>query len=178
MLAEGNYKVKIIGSFTGESGEKKTPFIGLELETHTGEMIDWIGYLSEKEFTKQNGKKSNMLKENLTTLRDAGFRGSKPSDLSNTNLSIDEIFEHNPNLTITVAHEEYTNGQGEIKTKAVVKYINAGGGIEKFDHAQAVKSFDSKFTGVMKQIMGDLKPMKKEVKETEAETVNDDDLPF
>ena len=50
MLEEKKYKVKIVGSFSGESQEKKTPYFGLELETQCEEIVEWIVYQSKTRF--------------------------------------------------------------------------------------------------------------------------------
>jgi hypothetical protein len=123
MLNEGKHKVQIIGSFTGESAEKKTPYVGVELETESGEYIDWIGYMSDNEFTKKNGEKTTMTKENLKVLLQIGFQGKKISDLSNPDYSINDLFAVNPKLTVQVKHEEYTNNAGEIKVRPIVHYF-------------------------------------------------------
>lgn len=169
MLEAKNYKVELVGSFSGESAEKKTPYFGLELETACGEFIDWVAYLTD-----------NTAKRNLTLLAEAGFKGKKLADLSNDKLSMEDLFDKNNNLSITVEHEEYTDKQGEIKTKAVVKWFNTGNfGAAKADHKQAVKIFGgTKFDGMLKELKGTIKPKKTETKNSEATEEEDDDIPF
>jgi len=169
MLEEKNYKVKIIGSFTGVSSEKKTPYIGLELETSCGNFIDWVSYMTEKTASRA-----------LKTLVDSGFRGKKIADLSNGSLDIDDLFEENQALSIVVEHEEWTTDDGEIKKKAKVKWLNTGsGGVSKLDHKTAVKTFsETPYDGMMKELMNNL-PTKKAKTKTENEgSENEEDLPF
>jgi len=167
MLEEKKFKVEIVGAFVGESQEKKTPYFGLELETSCGEFIEWIAYLTE-----------NTAKRNLKLLKDAGYCGKKLSDLSNPKFTIQDLFNPNSNLTIDVEHEEYTNKDGEIKNKAVVKWFNTGSfGAVKADHKQAVKIFQGTvFDGMLKEIASTVKP-KKEEPSTDSEE-NDEDIPF
>lgn len=170
MLEEKNYKVEIVGCFSGESAEKKTPYFGFELETSCGEFIEWIAYLTD-----------NTAKRNLKLLAEAGFIGKKLADMSNEKLGLEELFNKNPNLTITVEHEEYADKEGEIKTKAVVKWFNTGKfGAAKADHKQAVKIFTgTKFDGMLKEMRGTIKPKAQE-ESTEAEGSEEEDgyVPF
>ncbi|MEE4245214.1 MAG: hypothetical protein V2I33_07370 [Kangiellaceae bacterium] len=168
MLEAKNYKVKIIGSFTGESAEKKTPYIGLELETQCGNYIDWISYMTDKTADRA-----------LKTLAGAGFIGKKISDLSNEKMSMDDLFEHNPSLTAVVEHEEYTNAEGEIKQKAVVKWLNTGDfGPAKADHAKSVQIFGgTSFDGKLKELQSKMKPKAKKASKESGEE-DDQDLPF
>lgn len=168
MLDAKNYKVTIVGSFTGESAEKKTPYYGLELETACGEFIEYVAYLTDKTAKRQ-----------LETLKKAGFVGNKLSDLSNDKLDMEELFNIIPTLSATIEHEEYTNKDGEIKVKAVVKWLNDGSfGAEKADHAKSVQIFaNSKYDGMMKQMKNTVKTKKEEAK-PEGSEIADEDLPF
>lgn len=167
MLEAKVYKAIIVGSFLGKSAEKKTPYYGLEFETSCGEFVEWVAYLTD-----------NTSKRNLETLKNVGFMGKKLTDLSNDKLSMDDLFNHNPELTITIEHEEYANKEGEIKTKAVVKWVNVGSfGAAKYDHAQALQEFaGNKYDGMLMSLLGDVNKSKKvEEKVTEED---DEDSPF
>lgn len=182
MLQEGKHKVEIIGSFTGESSEKKTPYIGVELETEDGEFIEWVGYMSDKEFTKQNGEISTMTKENLKTLLQIGFQGKKIADLSNADLSITDLFAVNPKLTVTIKHEDYENAAGEIKKKPVVHYFDVGFGVEKADHKKSVQIFKSgNYDSVFNGLKGKYQKKAAPVADSKPESTEghaDEDIPF
>lgn len=174
MLDEKTYKIKVIGSFTGESSEKKTPFFGLELETACGEFIDFIQYITD-----------NNAKTALKQLTNAGFIGKKISDLSNPKIDMDDLFVENEKMTAVVEHEEWTDEEtGEVKSRAVVRWINNGtSGPEKADHKQAVSIFKGRsFDGMLKEMQSKVKPKKEktteEVIEASNEELENDDVPF
>ena len=168
MKAGTHKNVKIVGCFTGESKEKKTPYYGIEFENQQGESIEHVFYLSEK--TKER---------NVDTLIQMGFRAKKISDLSNPKMTIPEIFgEPLDEISLVVVDEEYTNKEGEVKTKQVVQWVNVGnlGGASKVDHPTAVKIFDSSsLQGLLaskRQGKPTPKPMNTE------KLVDNEDLPF
>lgn len=187
LLAEGTHKVKITGCFTGESGEKKTPFYGLEFTTlDTNQTILYFAYMSDKEFTK-GGKITTMIKENLELLVKLGFKGSRFTDLSDDSKSVDDLFiKTEDQINIVVEHEEFTKTDGTTATTAKVKYVNVGyGNINKFDHKQAVAKFKSyNFDGELMKLKKSIgQPKEKEEEKTEDAQDNSqgfdaDEIPF
>lgn len=185
MISEGNHKVKVVGCFTGESAEKKTPYYGIEFETKDGESINWLAYLTDTSFMK-GGKETTMKKENMKTLVQLGFCGRSLADLSNTEKKISELFNEVDGINILVEHEEYTNEEtGEVKTAAKVKFVNVGYGPNKFDHKQAVVKFKSLgLDGELLKLQKELgvkstkKSEPKEETESESTELSADDIPF
>lgn len=174
MLEQKSYKVKIIGSYTGESPEKKTPFFALELETECGQFIDWVQYITD-------GNK----KIGLQSLVNAGFIGKKLSDLSNPKLAIEDLFSEEDKLTAVIEHEEWTDDEGEIKHTPKVKWLNNGSsGPAKAEYKDAVKMFAGKsFDGMLKELQGKVKTKSTKTKSEPAEEragddLTDDDVPF
>lgn len=142
MIAEGTYSAKVIGCFTGESSEKKTPFYGIEFQTVNGETIYWMAYLTDTSFVK-DGEETTPAKENMKTLVKLGFKGRSIADLSDASKPIDELFNDVEGIKIVVEHEEFDKEDGTTGTSAKVKYVNIGYGPAKFDHKQAVVKFKS-----------------------------------
>lgn len=185
MLAEGTHKVKIVGCFTGESGEKNTPYYGIEFETLKDEQsINWLAYLTDSKFTKDN-KETTLAKENMKTLVKLGFQGRSISDLSDTSKAISDLFIPVDGISIVVEHEEFTDNQGEIKTAAKVKWVNVGYGPNKFDHKQSVVKFKSlNLDGELLKLQKELGPKKKSPAQQQVSSpaeegdINLDDVPF
>lgn len=183
MIDQGSHRVKVVGCFTGESLEKKTPYFGVEFETvsDSPQSIYWTAYLTESKFTKKDGKETTLKDENLKTLLALGFQGRSLSDLSDENKQVSDLFlDIADPINVVIEHEEYTTDDGEVKTSAKVKYVNIGyGGPKRFDHKQAVVKF--------KSVDGDLLRLKNNSPKPEAapkqeEVVNTDfvadDIPF
>lgn len=183
MIAEGSYKAKVVGCFTGESSEKKTPFYGIDFEIEVEgrqESIYWIAYLTSKEFTK-DGKKTTLAKENIKTLAQLGFAGRSMSDLSDTSKSISELFNPVEGIKVAIEHEEFTKDDGTTARAAKVKWVNVGYGPSKFDHKQSVVKFkslglDGELMKLQKQ-MGTKKPEPTQQAEPETDFTSDD-IPF
>lgn len=139
MLENGKkYKVAIVGSYVGESKEKKTPYIGLELETECGEFIDWVQYLTD-----------GTLERATKTMIELGFIGKDFSDLSNPKKQVEDLFNFPAKILAEIEHETWQNVEGEEKVKAVVKWLNAGGGMARVDHAKSVNIFKGLKSGGM-----------------------------
>lgn len=194
MLNEGNHRVNEISDWClGESAEKGTPFIGIELTTITDELacskesIWWFGYLSDKMF-KKGGKDTNMIEQNMETLYKLGFKSSRVTDLADDTKTFDDLFNHlQDKIVMNIEHEEVTREDGSTYTVARVKYINVGSSINKLDKAQAVTKFASfNLDGKLAQIKKNLGSHKvKEVSEQEKATpvetqidINPEDVPF
>ena len=166
MINEGTYKAKIIGCFTGESKEKKTPYYGLEFELEDNQTIDFVAYLTENTYERQ-----------IQTLIDVGYVGKKMASLSNPELTIEDMFNDVGPISLVIEHEEYTTDKGEIKKKAVIKWVNMSGGPAKFDYEQSVKTFKGlSFDGHLMRMNKGAK--KVEPKALVPEVIEDDDIPF
>lgn len=191
MLREGTHKCKVVGCYTGESSEKKTPFFGIEFETiEDQESIYWNAYLSNTKF-KKSGKEVTLAEANLETLIQLGFKGKRISDLSDESKGFLDLFDIiSDTISVVIEHEEYTTDDGEMKTAARVKFVNVGyGNMNKFDHKQAVAKFKSlTFDGELMSLRKKVSAPKKAEPESEAEKpatkpeasadYNDDDIPF
>lgn len=123
----------IVGCFTGVSKVKETPYFGLEFENQDGETIEHAFYLSEK-----------IKDKNIELLINLGYKAKSIADMSNPRLKINDLFgKANDSINLTIEEETYTNNEGVIKTKTVVRWVNVGDrfGTPKFDHAVAVNFF-------------------------------------
>jgi hypothetical protein len=169
--------VVIVGSFTGVSGVKKTPYYGIEFENEEGESIEYVAYLTE--LTKERA---------LGTLIELNFLGKSLADLSDTKKTMAELFGPTEEpISLTIEDEVYQDKEGNDRVKQVVKWVNVGnkGGVSKADHATAIATFKSmSFDGDLMRIKKDGKkpaPKKESLKKdtvAEGENINADDLPF
>lgn len=180
MLEAGKHRVELSGIFVTEVGENNTPAVVFELETKDGNFIDYYGWLSDKKFMKNEGNKpveTTMAKETIKLLKDSGCLTSNIEDLSDPNLSIEELFSGEASLTATIEIEEYTTDGGEIKNIPKVKFLNARKPKKKLDKKMVKTKYAGKYNGMMKDLMGSsLKPKSKPA--PEGMEVNEDDLPF
>lgn len=159
-MKSGNYKgVEVVGSYTGESKEKKTPFFAIEfLHKSSNQYIDWIQYLKD-----DSAEAIERAKKSMQTLKDIGFKGVRLSDLSDASKKISDLFgapsaeielvvEEEPitkRNEATGMDEQVLDSNGNPKTRGVVKWVNVGGA-SKFDHSQAVAKFNSlKFDSIL-----------------------------
>lgn len=144
MKAGTHKNVKIVGCFVGESKEKNTPYYGIEFENQDGEFIEHAFYLTEKTKEKQTD-----------LLLDMGFKGKQFTDMSDPKFKISDLFGQPVTpIELVIKDEEYTNKEGEIKTKQVVEWVNVGNkvGLSKVDKATAVKIFsNSSLQGLLSQ---------------------------
>jgi hypothetical protein len=106
MIAEGTYTARAVSAMLSKSPTKGTPCVVVTLRIeqpgpHKGELIDWIGWLSEA--TRARTAESLAL---------MGFDGS---DL--------ETVQRN-DVAIVVEHETFTTESGATRTAARVKWIN------------------------------------------------------
>lgn len=177
MEAGNHLDCKVVAAGLGKSPEKETPFIKITFKNQQGEMITNYFWLSDLARDKS-----------IDTLVKLGFKGKKLSDLANDKIDIDDLFgEAQARVDLVVEKEEYTNKEGEIKSRNVVKWVNIGsGGMPELSHDKAKSIFDGEvFDGLLKEkrrLEGEPKPKKKEEKK-EADNgvpadVNDDDIPF
>lgn len=150
--------VKIVGSYTGMSPEKKTPFIAIEFENEEGESMDWVAWLTPK-----TDEKEGTAKRVLTTLVEIGFIGKSLADLSDPKKKMSDLFSaetpSGETIDLVVEDETYEDSEGNEKVKQIIKWVNVGnqGGLSKFDHATAVTtfkslSFDGDLIGIKKDI--------------------------
>ena len=159
-MKTGNYKgMEVVGCYTGESKEKKTPFFAIEfLHKASNQYIDWITYL--KDDTPEAIERA---KKAMQTLKDIGFKGVRLSDLSDVTKKISDLFgppvaeievvvEEEPIMKVDEAtgqQVQAVDSNGNPKTRGVVKWVNVGGS-SKFDHSQAVAKFNSlKFDSIL-----------------------------
>jgi hypothetical protein len=172
-----NKDVKIVGFLVGESKEKKTPYYEIEFENKEGETIYSQHYYSTKEFTKQDGSKSNMVKENQELLINMGFKGKSESDMADESKSVSDLFNLvDGGIAVFIEAEEFTTDSGEVKTSNKVKYVNAGGGRARIDKAAAVKTFAG-FAGNLMQARQASKVVAVEAPVENSE-VSEDEIPF
>lgn len=159
-MKAGSYKnIQVVGSYTGESKEKKTPFFAIEfMHVPSNQYIDWVVYL--KDDTQEAIERA---KRAMQTLKDIGFKGMNLSDLSDVTKKISDIFGA-PSAEIELVIEEEPimkkdestgmevqalDSLGNPKTRGVVRFVNVGGA-SKFDHSQAVAKFNSlKFDSIL-----------------------------
>jgi len=138
-IKEGTYDAKVIGSFLGESKEKKTPYVGLKFQYEQGadgiKTIEWVGYLSPGNHEVKD--------RNIETVVKCGFLGRSLADLAG-----EFNFADVKNIQIVIEHEEYINTAGESKLRPRVKWVNVGSGFyEKFDKTEAVQKIGGRFDG-------------------------------
>lgn len=133
LIKTGSYKAKITGCFAGESGEKKTPMIGIEFELEDGRSIESVNYLTD------NNK--SWVTDMLVSLN---FLGNKLADLADTSKKISDLFGPlDEDIMLVIDIEEFQGRDGTPKQKNVVKFVNvgSGAGYAKFDHKTAVAKF-------------------------------------
>ena len=168
MIAEGNYKCRIVGCYLGESAEKKTPYFALELRLESGEQIDFVAWLTEKTTASH-----------FTALVECGFLGTKLEDLANPKLTVPDLFE-SKEVNAMVGHETYISKTGEEKVKAVVKFLGDGNsGLKRFTHEEAIVKFKSySFNGELMSIMKNMGIKKPAPKVEVVKDFEESELPF
>jgi hypothetical protein len=174
MIKEGTHTARGLEAklgFTQKGGEQ----VAVRLKIASGEEVTWYGYFTEK--TQER---------TLESLRHLGWPGEDLFDLSGVTAN---------EVEIVVEHEEYETPQGEMKTRARVRWINAigGGGIvmkETMDVAQA-KAFAQRMRATAiaakrkaEATQGAMKPQQRPATQKRAEPppdeggYADDDIPF
>ena len=105
MISEGSFKARGIAASMGKSSQKGTLCVSVTLRLedgpHKGEMIDWVGWMSDA--TKARTAESLEL---------MGFDGD---DLGTTNRN---------EVIAVIEHEEFTKQNGEVLKTPRVKWIN------------------------------------------------------
>lgn len=176
MEAGNHLNVKLIDAGLGESPEKKTPFIKVVFQNQENESITHYLWLSDAARDRA-----------IDTVIKLGFMGKKLSDLANSALTVDDLFgEPADRIDLVVEKEEYTNNDGEIKSRTVVKWVNIGsGGMPEFNHEKAKSVFDGEvFDGLLREkrrLSGEPKPKKEVTEKTEYTTNNEitqQEIPF
>ena len=175
-------KVKIVSCYTGKSEKKGTPFFGLEFENQEGERIEHDFYLADK---KSDGTdNTENVKKTLQTLLNAGYKRKSLSDMSDSKLSMEDLFgEPVDDINITIKDASYTKDDGTPVEKVEVQYFNVGyGGKSKADLAESKQIFkNTKFDGFLNQLKKGDKPARTEPKPKEKEidtNFTSDDIPF
>ena len=105
MISEGSFKARGIAASMGKSSQKGTLCVSVTLRLedgpHKGEMIDWVGWMSDATRARTA--------ESLELL---GFDGD---DLATTNRN---------EVIAVIEHEEFTKQNGEVMKTARVKWLN------------------------------------------------------
>lgn len=105
MISEGSFKARGIAASMGKSSQKGTLCVSVTLRLedgpHKGEMIDWVGWMSDATRARTA--------ESLDLL---GFDGD---DLATTNRN---------EVIAVIEHEEFTKQNGEVMKTARVKWLN------------------------------------------------------
>lgn len=105
MISEGSFKARGIAASMGKSSQKGTLCVSVTLRLedgpHKGEMIDWVGWMSDATRARTA--------ESLELL---GFDGD---DLATTNRN---------EVIAVIEHEEFTKQNGEAMKTARVKWLN------------------------------------------------------
>jgi hypothetical protein len=159
-MKAGTYTgIQVVGCYTGESKEKKTPFFAVELmHTQSNQYIDWVVYLKD-----DSPEAIERARKSMQTLKDIGFKGMRLSDLSDVSKKISDLFGA-PVAEISIVVEEEVimkknentgmeepvlDLNGQPKKRGVLRWVNVGGP-SKFDHSQAVAKFNSlKFDSIL-----------------------------
>lgn len=105
MISEGSFKARGIAASMGKSSQKGTLCVSVTLRLedgpHKGEMIDWVGWMSDATRARTA--------ESLELL---GFDGD---DLASTNRN---------EVIAVIEHEEFTKQNGEVMVTPRVKWLN------------------------------------------------------
>ena len=105
MISEGSFKARGVAASMGKSSQKGTLCVSVTLRLedgpHKGEMIDWVGWMSDATRARTA--------ESLELL---GFDGD---DLATTNRN---------EVIAVIEHEEFTKQNGEVMKTARVKWLN------------------------------------------------------
>lgn len=171
-IKEGTYEAKIIGSFLGESKDKKTPYAGMTFQFEQDGMtktMEWVGWLTP-----------NAIEGTTKTLVECGYLGRSLADLAG-----DHNFADIQGISIVIEHETYVNTAGEQKLRPRIKWVNVGSGFyEKFDHQQAKVKIGAQFDGYLLKARREVStPMKKEPSgynhgAGQSQMLTADDVPF
>ena len=135
--------VRISSAYLGESSEKKTPFVALELECMDGGELsyyEWKGWLTNT-VNQKTGKTLQQLV--IKTLMQCGFLSNKLSDIADENKSIKELFGATASPINALVKPETYEKDGETKTVYKVDAITVSEGKAKFSKTQAVTKFAS-----------------------------------
>jgi hypothetical protein len=136
VIAEGNYRARAIDAQFGHSSQKQTPFVRVRFELQIGngmtEIVPWTGWFTDKE-----GKDGRTPSDrSIATLKTCGC--TFPDDtITNTHgLDANEV-------EVVVKHESWETDQGEVRTMAVVSFVNAigqGGKVRDEDKMDLAKA--------------------------------------
>lgn len=118
-IKPGKYKaIPIAGKF-GESGQKKTPGVGIQFQFEPVpgqiEVLSWTGWLSER-----------AMERTFKTLALCGYDEAK-GNLPDGTIPR-EYFDPKAEVEIDVQEEQYINDKGEPKTSMKIAWVNKLGG--------------------------------------------------
>lgn len=145
MITNGRYKARAAGEvILGTSSEKKTPFIELYFEIQGGENAGgrarWTGYFGP-----------NSSERTIESLQTCGWEGDDLSEFSDGALHGLDVNE----VEIVVELEEYTNKEGEKRTRPRVQWVNKPGGYLNVQNAMdqaAAQDFGERMKGLVLKV--------------------------
>jgi hypothetical protein len=155
MIAEGTYIARAVSAMVSKSPTKGTPCVVVTLRIeqgeHKGEMIDWVGWLTEA--TRARTAESLAL---------MGFDGSDLSTVQQREVSI------------VVEHESYVADNGSTRTVARVRWIN-----DPSRTRSAFVALDAaQQKAMLSEIRGFVLAAREHQREPAQTKIDDDDIPF